>query len=47
MKAANALQDAIKVEQASTGRFGVPDWDHASQDKVRECLGRARHHARK
>jgi hypothetical protein len=38
VKDANALQDAIKVEQASTGKFEVPDWDQASQDKVREAL---------
>ena len=38
MKAAHALQDAIKVEQAAAGTFEVPDWDQASQDKVREAL---------
>ena len=38
VKAANAVQDAIKVEQASTGTFAVPDWDKASQDKARNAL---------
>jgi hypothetical protein len=34
----HALQDAIKVEQASAGSFEVPNWDQASQAKVREAL---------
>lgn len=34
----HALQDAIKVEQQSAGRFEVPNWDMASQKKVREAL---------
>lgn len=34
----HALQDAIKVEQASAGSFEVPDWDQASQKKVRDAL---------
>ena len=34
----HALQDAIKVEQASPGKFEVPNWDPASQKKVREAL---------
>jgi hypothetical protein len=38
VKAANALQDAIKVEQAAIGKFEVPSWDAASQDKVRDAL---------
>lgn len=38
VKAANALQDAITVEQASPGRFEVPDWDPASQGKIRDAL---------
>jgi para-nitrobenzyl esterase len=38
VKAANALQDAIKVEQAAIGKFEVPSWDTASQDKVRDAL---------
>jgi hypothetical protein len=32
------LQDAIKVSQKSPGKFEVPDWDPASQKKVRESL---------
>ncbi|HKR21888.1 MAG TPA: DUF1254 domain-containing protein, partial [Pyrinomonadaceae bacterium] len=38
LKAANALQDQINVEQASTGNFEAPNWDSASRDKVREGL---------
>jgi para-nitrobenzyl esterase len=38
MKAANAIQDAIKVEQASIGTFEVPNWDPISQAKVRDAL---------
>ena len=38
LKAANAVQDAIKVEQAAVGRFTVPNWDKESQDKVRAAL---------
>jgi hypothetical protein len=34
----HALQDAIKVEQASTGSFVVPDWDPVSQKRVRDAL---------
>ena len=33
-----ALQDAIKVEQNGAGRFEVPNWDQASQKKVRDAL---------
>lgn len=32
------LQDAIKVEQKNTGRFEVPNWDQASQKRVRDAL---------
>jgi hypothetical protein len=32
------LQDAIKVEQVSLGKFEVPKWDQKSQKKVREAL---------
>jgi hypothetical protein len=35
---AHALQDAITVEQSSSGRFYVPNWDPSSQKKVREAL---------
>lgn len=38
VKAANAVQDAIKVEQAKAGRFEAPAWDKASQDKARNAL---------
>jgi hypothetical protein len=38
VKAANAVQDAIKVEQASVGKFEVPTWDRVSQDKARQAL---------
>ena len=34
----HALQDAITVEQASVGKFEVPNWHLASQKKVREAL---------
>ena len=40
--AAHALQDAIKVEQPSTGSFEIPNWDSASRDRVRaELIKRA------
>ncbi|MBB3314437.1 hypothetical protein FHT77_000279 [Rhizobium sp. BK181] len=38
VKQAHALQDAIKVEQKSPGSFEVPNWDQASQTKVRKAL---------
>jgi para-nitrobenzyl esterase len=38
VKAANAVQDAIKLEQANTGRFEVPQWDPVSQSKARDAL---------
>ncbi|MBX3581286.1 MAG: DUF1254 domain-containing protein [Rhizobiaceae bacterium] len=38
LKAVHALQDAIKVEQASRGSFEIPNWDQASQKKVRDAL---------
>jgi hypothetical protein len=38
LRQVHALQDAIKVEQASQGRFEVPDWDAESQKKVRDAL---------
>ena len=34
----HALQDAIKVTQASSGRFEIPEWDAVSQKKVRDAL---------
>lgn len=38
MAEAHALQDAISAKQASAGRFEIPVWDKASQDKVRGAL---------
>lgn len=39
LKAAHALQDAVKAEQpAGPGTFVVPAWDQASQKKVRDAL---------
>ncbi|MBQ8101932.1 MAG: DUF1254 domain-containing protein [Afipia sp.] len=34
----HSLQDAIKVSQKSAGKFEVPNWDQASQKKVRDAL---------
>jgi hypothetical protein len=34
----HALQDAINVRQQSVGSFEVPNWDPASQKKVRDAL---------
>lgn len=34
----HALQDAIGVEQAATGSFEIPEWDQASQTRVRKAL---------
>lgn len=36
--AVHALQDAIKVEQASAGKYESPAWDQASLKAVREAL---------
>ena len=38
LDAVHALQDAIKVEQASAGSFEIPSWDAAIQKKVRDAL---------
>lgn len=39
LKAANALQDAIKVDQpGGPGKFEIPNWDKASQAEVRKLL---------
>jgi hypothetical protein len=39
LKRAHALQDAIEVSQpAGPGKFETPDWDKASQKKVRDAL---------
>jgi hypothetical protein len=34
----HALQDAIKAEQKNSGSLEIPNWDIASQKKVREAL---------
>lgn len=34
----HALQDAIKAEQASPGKFEIPGWDQTSQKQVRDAL---------
>ena len=34
----HALQDAIKVEQKSSGKFEIPNWDQTSQKQVRDAL---------
>ena len=34
----HALQDELKASQKSTGKFEVPNWDQASQKKVRDAL---------
>jgi hypothetical protein len=38
LKQVHALQDAIKVGQASPGELKIPNWDAASQEKVRGAL---------
>ena len=38
MGAAHTLQDALKVEQASPGKFEIPAWDTESEKKVRDAL---------
>ncbi|HET9533820.1 MAG TPA: DUF1254 domain-containing protein [Mesorhizobium sp.] len=38
LKEVHALQDAIKVSQKNAGKFEVPNWDQASQKKVRDAL---------
>jgi hypothetical protein len=38
LRQATALQDAIQVSQQSPGRYEVPNWDQASQKKVRDAL---------
>lgn len=38
LEAAHALQDKVKVEQASIGRLEFPSWDQASQDRLRAIL---------
>jgi hypothetical protein len=38
IRQAHALQDAIKVSQKSVGKLETPNWDPASQKKVRDAL---------
>ncbi|WP_298241067.1 DUF1254 domain-containing protein [uncultured Bradyrhizobium sp.] len=38
VNAANAMQDAIEVQQVGIGKFEVPAWDQASQTKARAAL---------
>lgn len=38
MAEARALQEAIGVEQAKSGRFEVPNWDSKSRARVRDAL---------
>ena len=38
VKQVHALQDAIKVSQKDPGKFEVPNWDPASQKKIRDAL---------
>ena len=38
LKKAHALQDAVKLDQQSSGTFTVPNWDPVSHKKVRDAL---------
>lgn len=38
VKQVHALQDALKVEQKTRGKFEMPKWDPVSQKKVRDAL---------
>ena len=38
LKVARALQDRIRIEQQTAGRFETPQWDRISQDRVRSEL---------
>jgi hypothetical protein len=38
LKQVHALQDAIRVSQQSPGKLELPNWDAASQKKVRDAL---------
>jgi hypothetical protein len=38
VKAANAAQDAMKIEQAGTGKFEPPQWDPVTHQKARDAL---------
>ncbi len=34
----HVIQDAVKVQQANSGAFEIPEWDHEGQKKVRDAL---------
>jgi len=38
IKKVNAIQQQTKVEQNAAGKFEIPNWDTASQDKIRAAL---------
>ncbi|WP_178121001.1 DUF1254 domain-containing protein [Pseudomonas sp. ADAK13] len=38
MTAVHALQDQLSLEQAQPGTFSIPDWNHRSQDEIRQHL---------
>ncbi len=38
LDAVHALQDAVTVQQDSSGSFEIPDWDPVSQKEVRDAL---------
>ena len=38
VKKANTLQDQIKIKQTGLGKFAIPNWDVASQNKIRKLL---------
>ncbi len=38
VKAANTLQDRIKVKQDEPGKFEIPNWDETSLGKIRDTL---------
>ena len=38
IKQVHSLQDASSISPAGAGKFEVPDWDKASQKKIREAL---------
>lgn len=38
VKAANAAQDRIRVQQAAAGSFEIPNWDANARDEIRKTL---------
>ena len=38
IKKVNAIQDQIKVNQKSPGKFETPNWDQTSQDRLRSAI---------